>query len=308
MASATKRSATRATRTRNGLTAVAGMAAAVVLAACGSTGGSKAGTGVFTNPANAPGAATTQAAGDSANAVLTSSVDKTFAAKNAKVRFDVKSTSNGKPITIGGDGVLDLAQKKFALTTDLPADSGISGELEIRVIGNVLYVKLPANAAIITGGKPWIKVGAAAADNLGSMGALSQDPTQLLSALRSVSSNVTTVGTEDVRGVTTTHYRAVIDLAKAARSNPDASQELDRYKAQLGSTSLPANVWIDKDGYLRRLVVTITPPPGSVSAADGAVTVSVEMYDFGQADTSAVEAPPADEVGTLPTDFGNITG
>ncbi len=44
------------------------------------------------------------------------------------------------------------------------------------------------------------------------------DPTQMLSTLEGESDSIVTVGHDTVRGVATTHYRAVIDLGKVAGS------------------------------------------------------------------------------------------
>ena len=61
---------------------------------------------------------------------------------------------------------------------------------------------------------------------------------ETLEYLRSVGDDVTEVGTERVRGVDTTHYRATVRLTELG-----ASPELDRY---------PVEVWLDEDGRTRR--------------------------------------------------------
>ena len=64
------------------------------------------------------------------------------------------------------------------------------------------------------------------------------------------------IGTEDVRGVATTHYRGHIDVAKAiGASVPDGAAR--RSSAALGdlvSTDSPVDVWIDADGQTRKML------------------------------------------------------
>ena len=69
------------------------------------------------------------------------------------------------------------------------------------------------------GGKPWIKVdlnavGKQAGIDLSQFTQLGTDPSRMVDWLRTVSGDVTTVGTEKLDGVDTTHYRATVDLSK----------------------------------------------------------------------------------------------
>jgi hypothetical protein len=72
----------------------------------------------------------------------------------------------------------------------------------------------PAGARkVMPGGKPWIKVdlsavGKQAGIDLSQFTQLGTDPAQMVGWLRTVSGDVTTVGTEQIDGVDTTHYRA----------------------------------------------------------------------------------------------------
>jgi hypothetical protein len=100
------------------------------------------------------------------------------------------------------------------------------------------------------------------------------------------------VGKQDVRGVQTTHYRANVDLAKAGKLRGVQPQTLVQYQAVLGNT-LPEDVYLDNQGLTRRLSLTVTPKAGSSAAAElKSEAVSIDFYDFGQADTSGITAPP----------------
>jgi hypothetical protein len=91
------------------------------------------------------------------------------------------------------------------------------------------------------------------------------------------------VGSEEVRGVDTTHYRAAIDLEAALRQleADEAFGELldqdalDAAIAQFGDEPYDVEVWIDDDGLVRRQVVDIPSPEGDA-------TMTMEMFDFGE--------------------------
>ncbi|HEX4017273.1 MAG TPA: hypothetical protein VHX15_11110 [Frankiaceae bacterium] len=245
-------------------------------------------------------------------ALLAGSVDKTLAAKNAKISLDFSGSVAGQNLSFGGTGVADFVGKKFDLKLTLPAEAGISGTIEERVIGKAIYVMLPAAESAVTGGKQWIKLDLSelgASDTTG-LNLTGTDPTQLLTTLRGVSDSVTKVGTAEVRGVQTTHYRAEVNLAKAVKASGADSSNLDQLTKALGATTLPEDIYLDSSGLARRFSVTMKPAAGTATgsstsapttAATGSFTVTVDFYDFGTTDTSGITAPPANEVGTLPT-------
>lgn len=284
--------------------AIAGAAAATVLAAgCGSSSGSKGGSAII--PSGAP-----SGTGGSVQALLAGSVDKTLAAKNAKIRLDFNGSAAGQNLSFGGDGIADFVSKKFQLTLQLPAAAGISGTIEERVIGKDIYLQLPAAESAVTGGKPWVKIDASDFSASGTTGLNlgEEDPTQLLNTLRGVSDSITKVGTAEVRGVLTTHYRAEVDLAKAVKASGADASSLNEFTKTLGTTTVPEDVYLDSSGLARRFSVTIKPVLPSAAAPSASVgpisfTVTVDLYDFGTTDTSAITAPPPSEVGSLPTNL-----
>jgi hypothetical protein len=287
--------------------AIAGAATALVVG-CGSSGGGSAGT-VPSGGAKGGGA--------SIQALLAGSVDKTEAAKNAKIHLDFTGSVAGKDASFGGDGIADFAGKKFQLSLTLPAEAGgVSGTIEERVIGTDIYLKLPAAASSVTGGKPWIKFSAAdlSASSTTGLNFTGEDPTQLLATLRGVSDSITKVGTATIRGVETTHYRADVDLAKAVKASGADASNLQEFTKTLGATTIPEDVYLDKDGLPRRFAVTISPvlPSSSPSASESSsasgdsskFTVTVDLFDFGTTDTSGLTTPPADQIG----DFSSLLG
>ena len=283
---------------------VAGLAAASLLAGCG--GSSKASGPSSLVPSSSASSKGSDGISGTPQALLLAAVGKTEAAKNATIHLDVSTSAEGKSFAISGDGFIDFTNKKFQLILNLPATAGFSGSIEERVIGNELYMMLPSQLQAVTGGKPWVKIDTAqvgaGSSGLGSYG---QDPTQFLSTLRSVSDSVTKVGTADIRGVQTTHYRAEVDLVKATKASGAEASALSQYEKILGTT-LPEDVYVDDSGLARRVSVNITPKIGATATASavGTVSTTVDFYDFGTTDTSGIIAPAASEIGTLPSGTG----
>lgn len=274
---------------------------AAALAACGSGAGDHAASGKLST---------------SALSVVRNAAQTTTDAKTARIALTVgpkgATGGAGANFTITASGVTDYANHTADITLDfgdlakqLPAGALGSGDLtfEERVIGNTIYMKLPAALTSLTGGsaKPWTKVDASKI--LGGPGDSSMfgatEPTQALAYLSGVSDDVKKIGTDTVRGVETTHYTATLDLKKALDKLPSSLRDDDQYKklldqtiSQLGTSTFPTDVWIDGDGRLARITYALTLPAAGQKVA---VSYSMELYDFG---TSVdVQAPPADQVG-----------
>ncbi len=174
---------------------------------------------------------------------------------------------------------------------------GLDEPMQVVVDGASAYVRLPMLAGIV-GTTDWLSVTAADMDSLGSLGlgAGVSDPSQLLQTLRGVAGAVEEIGREDVRGVSTTHYRATVDTSRALEAvTPDRraalEQQLTTFDASLGE--LPVDLWVDADGLARRMVVDA----GSMAtgALGGATTarLTLELFDYGE-DVTVVVPDPAD--------------
>jgi hypothetical protein len=130
---------------------------------------------------------------------------------------------------------------------------------------------------------------AAVADRDGPRGL--KDPLWPLDALYGARDDAEETGPEDVRGVATIRYRLTVDLVRADAALPaGVSVPEGPYRAL---SQLPAEVWLDDDGLIRRVAVTQTPgaPAGSQH------WVVAELWDFGVA--AEINMPPPDQVLTL---------
>lgn len=124
------------------------------------------------------------------------------------------------------------------------------------------------------------------------------DPRDVLVALRAVTSEVETLGSEQLRGVETTHYRATVDPAELAKlasaKDRTVTQSLvDRLSAQAGVGPFPVDVWLDASGLVRKLSLSVEATEPSTSRSSK-VSMSFELWDYGR--TVDIELPPASQV------------
>lgn len=242
---------------------------------------------------------------------------ETAAEQTAKTSFEVTTGPTADPqnsgqaprtFTVRGQGVMDFSGAASSMTMEMFG----MGSFEMRQVENTVYMKMPeVFVAQMPGAKPWMEMdldamhGQQYGANLGQMQAgVAQDPTRQLEYLRGVSDSVEKVGTERVRGTRTTHYRATIDLKKAAaEEGAEARKAQDEMTKQLGTSKFLVEVWLDDQNRIRRYTLDLTvpvpenaaSPNPSASGQDATMRTRMvaEYYDFG---TSVdVQAPPPDQ-------------
>ena len=125
--------------------------------------------------------------------------------------------------------------------------------------------------------------------------------------LRGASGAIDELRHEKVRGIDTTHYRATIDINKAAAAAPDTARAaIKQISETFGIVRVPVDAWIDDDGRARRISETIdysrakSSPTLPANSLPKRVQVTLEYYDFGTPVTAPV--PPSDQV----ADFGDL--
>jgi len=184
---------------------------------------------------------------------------------------------------------------------------------ETRVVDGVLYMDVEglfegfsAPIGELPPGVNWIEINAPVLTN--ALGAASAgNLTATLESLRGVSDDVTEVGTEDIRGVETTHYRAEVDPARALDEAQDQLDQLPETQREavgdnlesLGDELLVVDVWIDDDGLVRRQEMAFD---AVIAGETTHAVTTIEIFDYG-ADIE-IEAPPPDETATFEEIFG----
>jgi hypothetical protein len=206
-------------------------------------------------------------------------------------------------ISFGGRGREDLAARKAAMSFDLSNLPGLGsgGTMDIVFDNDVMYMRLPTLTKTLPSGKEWVKAdtsklgGASHSSNFDLFSGA--DPAKALDQLRAAG-DVKKVGEDTVQGETMTHYRVVIDAANAKNLTPAQRKQVE--KALAGTSgSVPADVWVDDAGLLRRMQIDFAFGPALQNAH---MSMTMDYSDFDSPVT--VETPPPDTV----VDLGAVTG
>ena len=227
----------------------------------------------------------------------------------------ISSSALPSPITGSGQGAFDVPAHAgaFTLSMNLGNNPQViqalgSSTLQVQELikGQTIYMKLPSaiTSKVPTfGGKPWVEVNLAKISGLAGLSSLTSnpatsDPSQLLNFLRA-SGHVKKVGTEQVNGLTTTHYRGMVDLSRIADALPAASrqtvqQSVKALEKMTTLRELPFDVWVDGQHLVRRMTMSFSQ---SVSGQSESVSMRIDIPVYGPQPVPA--APPADQVTNL---------
>lgn len=242
---------------------------------------------------------------------------KTVAARTSRVSFTVTMTGvpgAGGPLNVTGNGAFDYDARKGSLTYSLPSVRGQSlGEIEAVSDGTTMYERFPpALAQQFPEGKPWVKVdlqqlSQTAGVDLNSLSQFqSGNPGQAFDYLKGAG-DVTRIGPDRVRGDAVTHYKTTLDLNQAASSGGQSSAAVQQATKLLGTSSFPADIWLDDQGRVRKMTYSIdlsksSLPSNAGNRPGGTMTYTLEAFDFGV--TVSADPPPADQV----SDLGALSG
>jgi hypothetical protein len=230
-------------------------------------------------------------------AVLSASIDKTQAAKTARLAFTTTIATTKGTVTVNGNGAADLTHQIFELKADLPAGSATTGSITEIFTDGILYMMLPESTRTKTDGKPWISLDLSKLykNGTGGLGSLNGSPTATLATLRSVSRDVQNLGPATIRGVKTTHYRADVDALASAKKSGLSQNVIDLYTKTFPET-IPEDIYLDAQGRVARQSYSLSPKSDSAAASTlKSESVSMDLYDFGHADLTGIKAPPASE-------------
>ena len=263
-------------------------------------------------------------------ASLTQVASTSAATETAKfaMTFEMNLPGADQSLSFGAEGGFDTPAKRSRIEVDLSSlaelmkqvGSGLGGtvtgdlgdpsdwKLEAIMDGQVVYLHFPLIAKELPDGKTWIKgdaddfsqTGTAGLDQFGSFSGM--DPRDVFGFLKAVSGSIEVVGSEEVRGVPTSHYRTTLDPAKLTDLVPAEQRKtlsgVDEAARQAGLTELPLDVWIDADQRIRKLSIELDAKmPGSTESVQGSLVV--ELYDYGV--PLELDLPPADQVADAAT-------
>jgi hypothetical protein len=232
----------------------------------------------------------------------------------ARIRFALALSSpqlQGKLLRLRADGAIDGASGELtfnlgSLVREMGLPQGASSqqlahasvkEVFLEEHGDyVIYARMGALASQLPGGKQWVrldlsKLGKSAGLDIGKLLSGSQlQPTDLLGMLRGEGAKIQKIGSAMIDGAATTHYRVTVDVAKALESKGLTSPLLGGVAAQM--PKLPEDVWIAKDGLVRRVVLAYHF--SSAAGQEVRMRMTMDISDYGA--HIRIAAPPSGEV------------
>jgi LppX_LprAFG lipoprotein len=216
----------------------------------------------------------------------------------AKGQRDTKAQASSVEMDIGSYMKAIMGAAGGGSTAKLPPAFSDPANFKIRVIqqGSKMWMSFPLLSAMggSTSAKPWValdakELGVDARQLAASQGA---DPMAGLDVLQGFSQNATVVGTEDVKGTKTTHYKGTSDFAALTKNLP-AKQAADAKKLFGAKTSMPVDVWLDDQGRARRMDLSFSTNQSGV-----AMSLNTQYYFMKFGEPVTITSPPADQVGT----------
>jgi hypothetical protein len=236
-------------------------------------------------------------------------VASTASTKSFTFTYSAEISAAGESLRMSGAGSFDGEHKLVAMNLHFegaPSGSPAAGANAEFVVDNshglVEYLHMALLDGHLPAGKSWVKIDVGAlGKKLGiDLSKLQQgdsaDPAKMFSVLRRAA-HPTVVGRESVGGVSTMHYKATVDLRQLIATEPDAvaRESLQRAIDVSGISTYPVEVWIDGDGYLRRMRIAIPAGvPAGTQTNVATVTMTEELSNFGT--DVQVAVPPAASV------------
>ena len=227
---------------------------------------------------------------------VAAAAEATSDAPGVRITFS-GSAQGAAALTMSGKAVLNGETDRASIVMNATGSTvaGTQGfSFEEIVADGDIYFRSPELGQVFGGTGQWLLMRSEVFGDLlqGDAGAgFSGSPTQQLDALKDASDEVTEVGHEQVNGVETTHYRAVIDIDKVidqlkSKLSGDFGDLIDKSMRELSNSTV--DVWIDSNGLLRRETTTATLGPL------GTFTTTMDFSHYGIHPDIAV--PPSSQV------------
>ena len=173
--------------------------------------------------------------------------------------------------------------------------------MEIITVGDTSYMKW-GFLNVFLGADGWVEL---PADETGAVtsefgfGGNTGSPADLLDQLRDAEAEVEELGRESIRGVETTHYRALLDLEKLAENlPPEERAELEGQFGTEGINEFPIELWVSDEGLVHRYLMEIDATSLPDNEDVDSMTMLFEMFDYGV----PVEILPPDPSEVTPID------
>jgi hypothetical protein len=228
----------------------------------------------------AGGCGSAETGGDDSLAALDRAAKATADTESFRQRFTMESDLPEEQMSMEGEGTFsaDSTRGRMKATMDTGSERMT---FEGITIDGVMYLK--SDEIPVPAGKEWLKMQDPPTSTL--------SPSEFVRFLRD-SDDVKNVGTEEIRGEKTTHFRGPLDIKKLAEESGTELVKRLRQTPGVDDMEFLVDVWVTQDGLPARVAAKISMPEQS----SGGLTITSDILEF-DVDVNA-KAPPADKVAT----------
>jgi hypothetical protein len=231
---------------------------------------------------------------------IVAAAKRTAAAKSTTLTVQVTTSVSGQPVvSLSGTGVQRGTDVKMSMRVKTPNGNATLDAILVQEAGAyVMYMRSPLLTAQLPKGKSWIRI------DLSKQGAkLGLDFSSLINSSQTLAPleaglvSTTRVGSERIVGTSTTRYRAVVDIHRAARAVPAYGQQVTvlEHSTGLHFGNVPYDVWVAGDGRIRRMHFSM---PTASAGIRGRSSQTITYVAFDKPVT--IEAPPRSQVVSAP--------
>ncbi len=176
--------------------------------------------------------------------------------------------------------------------------AGMMGEMEVREIGDTVYLKFPLFTAMFGAETDWVSMPAEeGGDFTSDFETMPTDPGDLLGNFDPAGATVTTIGSENINGVETTHYMIELDISEMEMSAEERA-ELEQ-SGIWAEGVIPMDLWVSDAGYMVRMIMEIDGSGMDLPADESfeSMTLHYDFFDVNEPVT--IEPPPASDVTSM---------
>jgi hypothetical protein len=217
--------------------------------------------------------------------------------QTVRATFEMSIDAEGESLTATGKMAIDpareLAEMRFVFEDTPGMPDGT--EMEMIVDRRTVYMRSPMF------GTDWLKIDASDAgmddafDGSGQM-----DPSDFLAFLRGAD-GIEVVGTEEVRGVETTHFSGTLDLGELMDHAPESAERdevadaIEELEGEMGDLEATFDAWVDAEGVPWRVSFGFSP-----EGADGSFVMTMDVLEIGgKVDVQVPDPKDVTEMGDL---------
>ncbi len=233
-------------------------------------------------------------AAQAANPVV-SAVERSADARSSVVDMQVRTSARGATLVLTGTGTVRGKEAKLTMRTSTAGQSIAMDVIMLREAGGyAMYMRSPSLSSQLPAGKSWLRF-----DLQKAVAKLGVDFSSLIESSRALAPleqglvSTKRVGRDSVAGKPTTHYRAVVDVHRAAAAVPEYAKQVAALERAAGIRlgRVTQEVWVGTDGRVRRLRSS-TPTLVQGVKATTVQTLTYRAYDV----PVTISAPPRAQV------------